>query len=111
MVALVENTHPGQQGIGVGATDYPYEPLMTVGAILYGCPQSFMVALVENTHPGQPQGIGVGATDYPYEPLMTVGAILYGCPGRLFFASCLSILYSEPIKFFRLLFRELVPHC
>jgi len=25
-------------------TDYPYESIMTVGAILYGCPQSFMVA-------------------------------------------------------------------
>jgi len=29
----------------VTTRDYPYES-MTVGAILYGCPQSFMVALI-----------------------------------------------------------------
>jgi len=35
-----------EQRIGVTTRDYPYES-MTVGAILYGCPQSFMVALVD----------------------------------------------------------------
>jgi len=91
MVALVENTHPGQQGIGVTTRDYPYEPLMTVGAILYGCP-------------GRKYPSGAGATDWgnhkglPYEPLMTVGAILYGCPGRLFFASCLIPMKNEKIN-------------
>jgi len=29
----------------VTTRDYPYESIMTVGAILYGCPQSVMVAL------------------------------------------------------------------